>query len=269
MIFKAIKYLLNRFVLQRDMLTARTDHFDLVLHVKTKDVIGRHLYKYGAHEPENTDFLKSTLTVEDGDVIFDIGANIGWFSLIFDKIAQDKKIDIFAFEPEPTNFHLLERNIAQNSASKVTAVQAAIADTAGTQTLHLYRSTNLSRHSMLAIHEGDTLDVESIRLDDFWQKQNLGNRILRFIKMDIEGFELMALKGATEVVSKCPMVMLEYSPRYMRAAGINPADLLDQMLDLGFQPHELSNGRLEIANAEELASRVRHADLFWLKEAGA
>ena len=48
---QAIKYVLNRFLLQRDMLTARSSHFDLVLHVKTRDVIGRHLYKYGAHEP--------------------------------------------------------------------------------------------------------------------------------------------------------------------------------------------------------------------------
>ena len=267
--FLQIKYFINRFLLQRDLLTARTDHFDLTLRVKTKDVIGRHLYKYGAHEPKTTEFLKTNLIVEHGDVIFDIGANIGWYSLIFDKVAHGKKIDIFAFEPDPSNFRLLKQNIEQNSADKVTAIQAAIADTAGKQNLHLYGSTNLGRHSMLAIHEGETVEVESMRLDDFWQSQKLGDRIPRFIKMDVEGFELMALKGATDVIAKCPMVMLEYSPRYMRAAAINPADLIEQMLDLRFRPHALSNGRLEAADAEELASTDRQVDLFWLKEAVA
>lgn len=233
------------------------------LHVKTEDVIGRHLYKYGAHDPPLTEFLKRHLTFEDGDVVLDIGANVGWYSLLLDRIAGGKDVDVFAFEPEPTNFSLLEENVVHNAANHVTGVRCAIADAAGTRTMHLYDKSNRGRHSLLAINDGEKIDVETVSVDAFWEAKHLGARVPRFIKMDIEGFELVALRGATKVLSRCPLVMLEYSPSYMRAGALEPADLVELMLEQGFRAYTLGDGCLEPMGTLALLSSDRHMDLFW------
>ena len=116
---RPVKYILNRYLLQKKTLIAKTDHFDIQLRVRTEDVVGRHLYKYGAHEANTTEFLKGHLEFQDGDVVFDIGANIGWYSLLLNELAGERDVDIFACEPDPTNYGLLDENITRNSADHV------------------------------------------------------------------------------------------------------------------------------------------------------
>lgn len=263
--FQGVKYVVNRRLLGRKSLLARTRYFDLQMQVMADDVIGRHLYKYAAHDSTNTDFLIDYLEFEDGDVALDIGANIGWFSLIIDRIAAGKQVDIFGFEPDPTNFHLFQQNISANGAANVRAQQCAVADVAGILQLHLYGSKNLGRHSLLDIHGGDTVDVETVILDDFWESQGLSERVPRFIKIDVEGFELMALRGAPKILARCPLVMMEYSPGFMKSASIDPAELLDLMYAHSLQPHRLEDGKLAGVTRDELVASERHVDLFWLK----
>ena len=264
MAIQSIKYVINRFILRRDTLTAPTPKYGLSLLVKTEDVVGRHLYKYGAHEPETTDFLRENLKLESGDVVFDIGGNIGWYSLILDRMAGEKKdVAIYSFEPDPTNFELLRENIKRNAAKHVTAVQAAVADSKGRMKLHLFGKANRGRHSLLAIHKGETIEINTVTLDGFWAQRELGDRVPRFIKMDIEGFELMALRGGLSVLANCPLVMLEYSPSYMKKAKLQPAELVDLMLEQGFKPHVLINSGLERVSPDELKNSDQHVDLFW------
>lgn len=265
MAIQSLKYVFNRFILRRDTLTATTPKYGLELRVKTEDVVGRHLYKYGAHEPETTDFLRENLKLQDGDVVLDVGGNIGWYSLILDRMAGAHDVAIYSFEPDPTNFALLQENVARNSAKHVISIQAAIADSKGRMTLHLFGKSNRGRHSLLAIHDGETIDIDTLTMDGFWSDQGLGQRTPRFIKMDIEGFELMALQGATAVLDRCPLVMLEYSPSYMKTAKLRPSDLIDLMLERGFQPNVLQHGQLQPAIASELKTSDQHVDLFWTR----
>lgn len=263
--YRALKYIVNRFILRRESLIAVTSRYGIELHVKTEDVIGRHLYKYGAHDPDSTHFLRRFVTLERNDVVLDIGANIGWYSLILDRMAGDLAVDIFAFEPESTNFSLLEENIARNGAKHVTAMRTAIADSAGVRHLHLFKASNRGRHSLLPIHDGDTVLVDTVGLDEFWDRMRLGRRIPRFIKMDIEGYELVALRGASKVLARCPLVMLEYSPGYMSAGSLQPRELLDLMSGHGFTAHRLESGRLNRVDKCELLSSDTHGDLFWMR----
>lgn len=261
--FRAAAYIANRFLLRRRHLTAKADHFDLRLRVRTTDVIGRHIYKYGAHEPEITEFLTRTLEIRDGDVLLDIGANIGWYSLVLDRIAGPARIDIYSFEPDPDNFALLGANRSLNGASHVHPVQLGASDRSGTFELHLFGGSNRGRHSLLPIHEGGTIEVRTITLDEFWAREELGDRVPRFLKMDIEGFELPALRGARGVLARCPLVMLEYSPRYMTAADMVPGELLEFMTGQGYTPFVLADGGLVPADRSALLESDRHVDLFW------
>lgn len=262
---RAAAYIANRFLLRRRHLTAKADHFDLRLRVRTTDVIGRHIYKYGAHEPATTAYLKRSLAIRDGDVLLDVGANIGWYSLILDRIAGAARADIYAFEPDPENFALLGENRSLNGASHLHPIPLGVADRTGTRELHLFGGSNRGRHSVLPIHEGSTIEISTITLDEFWDREGLGDRIPRFLKMDIEGFELPALRGAREILRRCPLVMLEYSPRYMRAADMEPSELLDFMADAGFAPSVLVDGELAPAERATLLADDRHVDLFWTR----
>ncbi|MEJ2602177.1 MAG: FkbM family methyltransferase [Gammaproteobacteria bacterium] len=262
---RAATYIANRFILRRRFLTAKADHFDLRLRVRTTDVIGRHIYKYGAHEPETTAYLKRTLEIRDGDVLLDVGANIGWYSLILDRIAGATQADIYAFEPDPDNFALLGQNRRLNGASHVHPLELGVADENGTSELHLFDGSNRGRHSLLPIHQGTRIEIRTITLDDFWQQEGLGERVPRLLKMDIEGFELPALRGARGVLRRCPLVILEYSPRYMHAAGLEPADLLDYMASAGFAPSVLGNGALVPTERTALLATDRHVDIFWTR----
>jgi FkbM family methyltransferase len=261
---RSLSYFVNRWILHRPFLVARAPDFDLKLKVKTEDVVGRHLYKYQVHEPALSAFLATELKFEPGDVVIDIGANIGWYSLILDRLTPDG-IDIFSFEPDPLNFQLLEHNLRLNAATKVTATQKALAAEDGEQTLYQHDSKNLGRHSLLPLQEGQSVKVATTSLDRFWDTHDLGTRTPRFIKIDIEGYELIALRGANSLLERCPAILCEYSPAYMRLGGIEPGDLVDLLTGHGFKPHEMNANGMASVDPDSLADLDRMTDLYWTK----
>jgi FkbM family methyltransferase len=263
---RSVAYLANRWIFRRPFLLAKLPEFGLRFRVKTEDVVGRHIYKYHVHEAELTALLFRVLHLQPDDVVIDIGGNIGWYSVLLDRLAPDG-VNIFAFEPDPQNFELLQANIGLNDARKVLPVQKALAAEEGVQTLYQHNSRNLGRHSLLRLQDGLSVDVETTTLDSFWSEQGLGERNVGFIKIDIEGYELFALRGATRVLERCPALLCEYSPKYMRTGDVDPAELIDLLIGLGFQPNRIVAGELLPTSAAELADVVGFFDLFWRRVA--
>ncbi|MFQ5635940.1 MAG: FkbM family methyltransferase, partial [Gammaproteobacteria bacterium] len=249
-------------------LVARLPRHDLRFRVRTEDVVGRHIYKYHVHEAELTALLARQLTFEAGDVIVDVGANIGWYSVLLDRLAPNG-VDILAFEPDPLNFRLLTENLRLNGARSVLAVRKALADREGVMRLHLHDSSNLGRHSLLELQDGASVDVETTTLHRYWAQQGLGERTPRFIKIDIEGYELQALRGAGDLLARCPAVLCEYSPEYMRRGGMDPADLVDLFVGHGFIAHRVSARGLEPMTPDAVKRLEPITDLFWRSPAGA
>lgn len=260
---KAIQYAFNRFVLRRDFLTAETN--GLTFRVRTTDVVGRHIYKYGQHDPVMSDYLRRTLQPADGDLLIDIGANIGWYSVLFGHATREVDAKVLCFEPDPTNYALLANNIAVNRlAERIVAKSLALADNADGATLHLFGDSNLGRHSLLPIHGGDTVDIPTARLDDvIAATAELADRTPRLIKIDIEGFEYVALQGAARTLSRCPRVVMEYSPHFMRKGDLEPAALLDLMIDAGFEPGRLDDQQRVGITRDQLLNDDRQIDLIW------
>ena len=262
---RSLNYVLKRFILRRPFLTAHLPELDLQFRVKTEDVVGRHIFKYHVHEPLLSAFLLRHLRLAPGDVVIDIGANIGWYSMLLQRTAP-AGVDIFSFEPDPLNFELLTDNIALNGARQVEAVQQALAAEAGVQKLYRHDSNNLGRHSLLPLRDGAAIEVPTTTLDGFWEQRGLGTRCPRFIKIDVEGYELFALRGGDRVLSHCPELLCEFSPEYMRAGGVDPADLVDLLTGHGFRPHRIDSDGLAPADPAALADVDGVIDLFWRKE---
>jgi len=79
--------------------------------------VSKQLVRHGIHEKNETNLVKSK--IKEGEIVVDIGANIGYYTLIFAKLVGTSG-KVFAFEPEPHNFHLLQKNLKANSYQNVT-----------------------------------------------------------------------------------------------------------------------------------------------------
>lgn len=263
--YNAVIYLLNRWVFHKTYLTAYSPRFNFYFKFKTEDVIGRHIFKKGIYEEGLTNFLLKKLKLEEEDIIFDIGANIGWYSVLLHQISPDSA-RIYAFEPDPLNFSLLKTNIKLNGAQKVSPFQQAVSDTNGTQTLYLYPSKNQGRHSLLPINSDKQVQVPTIMLDNFMQHNQLDFANLKFIKIDVEGYEYFALKGARQVLAQVPYILSEYSPNYMKKGAVSPENLLDLLYSYSFTPHFIENEKAVPVSRGDILSEERNINLFWIKE---
>jgi len=134
-----------------------------------------------------------------GNVVVDAGARIGTFaSKISAEVGAEGRI--IAIEPEPRNYALLRKNIAANRWNNVTAIPKML--WSGPGQIPLYLSSNSAAHSAYCDpfygSTGETIRVEAETLDRILQQ--LGIESVDFIKMDIEGSEIQALKGMQETL---------------------------------------------------------------------
>ncbi len=150
----------------------------------------------------------------DFDGIIDAGANRGQFSLAARIARPDAQI--VAFEPIPAEASLFE--LVHGTAGNVKLIRSALGPDTGTATLHLSQSADSS--SLLPIGdrqrqlfpetaEVGVLEVPVHRLDDFLSEVSACQRLL--LKIDVQGFELQVLRGATETLKKCKFIYVECS----------------------------------------------------------
>lgn len=235
---------------------------------KTEDVVGRHIYKYGSFEETATRMLAEQVHLGPGEIALDIGANIGWYSVLLDRLAS-RGASVLAFEPDPLNFRLLQENLALNATTKVEAVQNAVADVNSTMRLYLYDTKNLGRHSLLPINQGQFVEVKTIAIDAFLAERGCRPEQVKFIKMDVEGYELFVLKGMPQLLQTVPLIFMEFSPETMRRNQIDPHELLRVMSHNGFSPYAAEREELQQVQLSDLETSGSSRDLIWLKTASA
>ncbi len=148
---------------------------------------------------------------QTGTVVYDIGANIGYISLIFAKQvgAQGK---VIAFEPLPENFKRLAENVSLNNMNAhVTPYQVAMVDKPGETTFFIHKSGAMGKAEGSLGREEKYLSkikVEAVALDDFIFTKKHPHPDL--IKMDIEGGEVLAIQGMRRTLTEIkPIILVE------------------------------------------------------------
>jgi FkbM family methyltransferase len=261
---QSLKYLAARYLLRRKYLVARSDHWGLRLKFRIEDGVGRSIYKRGCYEEEVAAGLLGKLDAAPGDAVLDIGANIGWYTLMLEK-ALGGQARIFAFEPDPLNFSLLSQNIRLNNARGITPVNKAVGDKEEVKTLYLYPHKNRGRHSLLPLFEHGSCQVQVVALDEFLRKENIDPRRVALMKIDIEGYEPFAFRGAKRLLQCVPLVMAEYSPGLMRQAGVDPAEYIEPLVRAGLKPHAFRRDSLVPIEPETLKSAADSVNLLWTR----
>lgn len=145
--------------------------------------------------------------VEPGNVVYDLGANIGYVSLLLARAAGPSG-RVFAFEPLPANQDRLQRNLALNPELKIELIAKAAADKEGTIPFALHASDDMGKlQGAFGEASGDrTIEVQTISLDTFAEQQPAP----QLVKIDIEGAELLALRGMAGLLRTArPILFIE------------------------------------------------------------
>lgn len=200
----------------------------------------------GIYEPFETEFVKKE--IKKGDVVLDIGANIGYYTLIFAKLVGEEG-KVFAFEPDPYNFALLKKNVETNDYKNVVLVQKAVSNKTGRIKLFLCED-NKGDNRIYNSHDGrQSIEIEAIRLDDYFENYN-GK--IDFIKMDIQGAEGGAIQGMSNLLeeNKNVKIISEFWPIGLKRFGIEPKEHLNLLLKYGFKLYEINEQekKIEVVN---------------------
>lgn len=227
------------------------------LFLNAKDPVISGALALGVYEPYETELFRRALT--PGMTVVDIGANIGYHTLTAaGRVGSEGRV--IAFEPEPENYALLSRTIAENGSTQVTLSSSAIADKTGTFTLHLFDS-NKGRHSLVPLAEGSkelagTIEVPVETLDEALRSRAIQR--VDVIKMDIEGAEALALKGMRETLSQPRLILfMEYSPVAAERAGTSAVQLLADLGNCGFTLYEIGEAKRTLVPINDFAAFSR------------
>jgi lipopolysaccharide transport system ATP-binding protein len=214
---------------QQPNLTERHDatmvkvHDNYLMEIDSLDSLGL-AHNNGVFEAEEVALCR--LLLNKGDRVLDIGANIGYYTLLFGGLVSPTG-SVFAIEPDAKNHHLLQKNLAENlMAGLVSAHQVALGVQAGSARLY-HSDSNNGMHRLYAsvCCTDDSTEVSVIAGD------SLELAPLDLIKIDIEGYEPAALKGLSSTLAHSPnlKILCEFSPLSIWEAGFSPIQLLDEM----------------------------------------
>lgn len=195
------------------------------------DGISTELALFKTHEPLNTELLKDNL--KEGMICLDVGANIGYYTLLESKIVGDKGM-VIAIEPSPINFSILKKNVEMANAKNVNLFCLAGGDKNGVLKFLLDKQSNLSRilgEDEIVKPSDKIVDVPVKKLDVFIEELNL--KKFDFLRMDVEGYEYQIYKGFRNSLKKFkPMIQMEF--HYMLLGDKKTRDLLGMLKEDGY-----------------------------------
>jgi FkbM family methyltransferase len=188
------------------------------------------------------------------EIFYDIGAHGGVYTVTLRK--RFPKLIVHSFEPQPED--LLE-NLGLNGLSADTVHAVAVGDSDGT----VQMTTNARSSNHVSSRGGRT--VPMVRLDDYAREKGLPAP--SWIKIDIEGFELPALRSAERLLREGrPTIICEINHLFNRY-GSTIGELLDFMSSVGLRPHRLQNGELQLIPAAKALEDLGYSadNNFWFK----
>lgn len=244
--------------------------FRILLHPPSKDkYITRKVQSKGLYEPEMEDFIalafprNESNAVSDGNTLrpwaLDLGANVGFHSLHMAK----RGANVISFEPAPDTTELVKcsakllvaaaKSDESRTSGSITVVQAGASDIDFQAKMMRHADspgmTTFGTNSNFPLHELETTDesmIQLLRPQDVLSSFGVPegpSEYLRLAKVDVEGFELRALRGLNLTRFPFQFLTFEFFPAMLRASGAEPADLLILVRDAGYKcDHDKHSG---------------------------
>lgn len=196
---------------------------------------------FGTYEAEELGM--QTALIENGQSIFDIGGNFGWYAIHIAK--KFPRSIIYSFEPIPSTYKFLNENVSLNQLTNVKTFNYGLSDEEGN--FDFYFDPELSVNASLA-NVSDKENIQSVectvkKLDNV---PGLKDMKIDFIKCDVEGAELYAFKGAENSIRKnLPVIFTEMLRKWTSKFNYSPNDIIEFLGNFGYQCFTSEKGRLK------------------------
>ncbi len=198
------------------------------------------------------------------EVIFDCGANVGDITKIYTKLFPNAHI--YAFEPFQDSFLKLKKRFTNET--KVMVVNKAIAEFSKVNDFYVYEDTtcnslfeaSIERDSYGILKLKSKISVDAITLDEFCSNESINN--IDILKMDIEGGELLALKGSRSLLEreKIKMIYTEVMFAHHFNKGVLFSQINDFLTGFGFSIYNIYNLK------RAFDGQLRRADILFVKK---
>ena len=197
--------------------------------VDPSDLAGRALYLSGYQGHCLAPLFGSIL--ESGDGVVDVGANLGFFTLLGSRLVGPGGC-VHAFEPVPKTMGFLEKNVELNAPANVVLHAEALSEASGSVELNLPTDhSGGSSFRDLGESSSEAVEVRCIALDSLLDSLPR----IKLVKIDVEGAELLALRGMRELLRRDhPYIVSEIHDSWIRALGGSAADLFEYLRGFGY-----------------------------------
>ncbi|MEK6280173.1 MAG: FkbM family methyltransferase [Acidobacteriota bacterium] len=209
-------------------------------------LVQRSVYYLSCYEVKETNWLRDR--VKPDWVFFDVGSNFGYYSMLVSQLSH-KQARVYAFEPLARNYDLLNDNKALNGFERLETFKLALSNATGETDFLVPQLGNMGHGKIDVRDDGErggagSEKVQTTTLDNFVREQ--GVEKIDFIKVDIEGAEVLFLEGAAETLREFrPLMMMEFNPASLEEFGTSADVLLRMLRALDYKTYRVLANRLE------------------------
>lgn len=217
------------------------------------------LFMDGAYERDLVGFLHPRVKSK---VLFDVGANVGSYTLTLANNANR----VFSFEVSLSNFKTLREFVRQSSLGNVETIHSAVSDVSG-QEISLFTSPDTGGNNSQFYNYGQGSETATTVTLDQFAADHAVERV-DVIKMDIEGGELAAFRGAEGILSEWhPLLLVEFNALVATPAGWESRELYELICRYGYKAYQLRRGKLVLCEDIDMSSPDFYANLIFIHSA--
>lgn len=207
-------------LVRSDSLNIELQDFKGVFNVGKESLLAKYILKEGSYEPEIVELVKQYLDPKKD--IIDIGANVGFFSVLFAKSVEKGK-RVLAVEPTPGALKRLKSNLIQNEVDNVIVHEGLVGSEKATVPFYMvagkeeYSSMKPIAHKHALDFQSEVVELPCVKLDDLIEEHRMNPS---FIKIDVEGAEWEVLKGSEKTLKvHRPVLLSELDERLLKGFG--------------------------------------------------
>lgn len=198
-----------------------------------------YIFDTGSYEENETKIIMEC--VNENDIILDIGANVGLYTILLNKY---KNCTTYSFEPIKYTFDLLNKNLAINGVN-AKVYNIGLSDKNKVENFY-FNYKEIAASSMRDLREDNNVEIVKCdirKLDDFVAEENISN--IDFIKIDVEGAELFALRGGAESIKQYkPIIFCEMLRKWAKKFDYHPNDIIELLKNIGYSCYAIKENTL-------------------------
>ena len=249
---KGIFHWISTSLLKKKEFKTEITELKLSLILPSPTTFSYHIAKYGSWDGFISNWIINKFSNQHSLYLIDIGANFGWYTCLFASLGGENN-NIFSIEPSPDNLFFLKENINKNKLKNISLIESAVGEKNSSLPLYFANSKNPGAHSLIKDTPQQNsktkyLKVKVNTLDSLFEDIE----IIHLMKIDIEGFEINALKGGLETLKKVQNLLIEFSPHLWEDSYNDAKNFFTILSDIGFKPHILEFESLKELNKSDI-----------------